>query len=61
MPNLQGTNDTAIGDYIQCDRRNGRMHYRICDKCKHIKKCSSFKLFRSQRVDLYPTIKSNKK
>jgi hypothetical protein len=62
MPKLsQRTDDTTVNNYVQCARRNGRMHFRICDKCHYTKKCASFKLFKLERVDLYPAASPKKK
>jgi len=63
MPKLQKTNDTTVvNDYVFCSKRrnNPRVHYKICDRCKHIKKCGHYKEFKLERPDLYPIVKFKK-
>jgi hypothetical protein len=60
MPRLQSANDTAIvSEYISCIKKKGnpRMHYKICNKCLHNKKCGHYKEFKLERPDLYPVVK----
>jgi len=54
--------DTAL-NFLFCDKRSNKpmLSYKICDVCRYNKKCSSFKIFRAQRPDIYPPPEVDKK
>jgi hypothetical protein len=68
VPKLQKPNVSAelclkLTDYLTCGKRRNhpRINYKICEVCRYVKKCASFKSFRETRPDLYPPPEVKKK